>query len=145
VENLWSIGVLSRTAGIDRGAFEYPIMADPTTVYMHEKGTTRAGAAAPYLESGPIELGDGEQIISLRQLVPDEATVAGQVLGSAQVTLYVALYPTANETTLGPFTLANPTSIRATGRQVRVRFTEVAAGDWRIGTPRLEGVARGRR
>ena len=144
-ENHWTIGTLTRTVGMDRGTFEYPMFVDLTRVYEHERGTTHAGAGTPFLESGPIELGNGEQVMTARQLFPDEATLAGQVLGSVNATIFSATYPTATEATHGPFTLANPTSVRLTGRQVRLRLEEIAEGDWRVGDLRLEAVAAGKR
>jgi hypothetical protein len=145
VENHWTPGVLTRTAAVDRGAFGYPMFASESTLYEQERGSTRSGAGAPYLESGPIEVGVGDRLLALRQLIPDEATQAGQVLGSLRAYLYSALYPTADETTNGPYTLANPTDLRVGARQIRLRVEELVAGDWRLGTVRVEGVPMGRR
>jgi hypothetical protein len=144
-ENHWTPGRLSRSAGIDRGAFASPLMAASGTVYEHEFSTTHSGATAPYLESGPIEIGEGDNVVHLTALVPDEATRAGQQVGSLQATIYTALYPDDTETAHGPYTLANPTSIRLVGRQLRVRFDEATAGDWRLGVVRLDGVPGERR
>jgi hypothetical protein len=143
-ENHWTPGYLSRSAGIDRGAFNYPIAVDQRTPYEHERGFSH-GNEVPYLTSGPIELGDGERVMSIDELVPDEATRAGQLLGSLQATLYGSLHPTATETTFGTYTLANPTSMRAEARQVWLRVREVVAGDWRLGTLRLNVRPAGQR
>ena len=116
-----------------------------TRVYEHERGTTHAGAGTPFLESGPIELGNGTNVMMARQLFPDEATLAGQVLGSVSAKILTSLYPTGTETTNGPFTLANPTSVRLTGRQVRLRLDEIVAGDWRVGDLRLDAEPMGMR
>lgn len=144
-EDHWSIGGLSRTAGIDSGVFLHPIMSDLSAVYEHEKGSSRVGAAPLFLESGPIELGNGERVMSAQYLFPDEATQAGQVLGSLQAFLKFSFYPTGPETVVGPFSLANPTPVRATGRQVRLRVEEVTPGDWRFGVVRLQVVPGGQR
>ena len=144
-ENHWAIGKLARTVGIDRGTFEYPIFVNLTRVYEQERGTSHSGAGTPFLESGPIELGNGANVMMARQLFPDEATLAGQVLGSVNATIFSSIYPTGTETEHGPFTLANPTSVRLTGRQVRIRLEEIAAGDWRVGDLRLEAEPAGLR
>lgn len=144
-ENHWALHKLDRTVGMDRGSFEYPIFVNTTRVYEHERGTTHSGAGTPFLESGPIELGNGAEVMMARQLIPDESTLAGQVLGSVNATIYSATYPTATEVTNGPYTLANPTPVRLTGRQVRVKLEEVAAGDWRVGDLRLEAEPVGMR
>lgn len=147
VENHWTPGKLTRSAGIDRGAFLYPMMGFVATpdVYDHERGSTRSGEDAPYLESGPSEVGEGDQFASLSRLIPDEATLAGQQLGSLRAYLFSSLYPTGAETTHGPFTLANPTDVRITARQVRIKLEEVAAGDWRFGTLRVDAQPAERR
>lgn len=152
-ENHWTPGVLPRTAGIDRGAFDYPILASSApALYEHELGNvTTAGwpadtpRVAPYLESGPVEMGEGDQVVQVVQLIPDEATLAGQQVGSLHAHLFAQFYPDGTETTSGPHTLANPTSVRLTGRQLRVRFDEASEGDWRLGVVRFDVKAGGKR
>lgn len=122
-EGHWTIGrELMRSAAFERGVFDYPFMVSPgssSTIYEHERGSLDTGGA--FAESGPIELGDGERVMELTSLIPDQSGPNGQVLEGLQATLYTALYPTGTETTLGPYDLANPTSLRGTGRQVRLR------------------------
>lgn len=162
-ENHWTIGQLTRTAGVDSGAAQYPIMADSAgKVYEHEILQSRpavvasqpgielltetneylvmetgdihlaAEQTAPYLESGPVQIGEGDLLMSLQRLVPDEKT-----LGDVRAFVYSALYPTATETLNGPYDLANPTSMRVNARQVRLRLEEVRATDWRVGILRF--------
>lgn len=139
-ENHWAIGTLSRTTGFDAGVFDYPMHADSTgAVYEHERGTSHGGASV-YAEGGPLELGNGDQVMMVRRIIPDEKT-----LGDTRAYLTTALYPTATETVNGPYTLANPTSVRVSGRQVRLKVEEVRAGDWRVGVPRLDVVPGGLR
>jgi hypothetical protein len=145
-ENHWTPGALNRTAGIDRGAFDCPVMASSTPgLFEHELSTTHTGETAPSLESGPVELGDGDQVMSVVQILPDEATKAGQRLGSLHAHLFAQFYPDGLETTSGPHQLVNPTSVRLTGRQLRVRFDEATEGDWRLGVVRFDVRAGGER
>ena len=153
-ENHWTMGTLPRTAGIDRGAFTFPILASSEPLlYEHETGSvTTAGwnattpRVAPFLESGPVEMGDGDQVIQVVQIVPDSVTEAGQVPpGSLHVHLFAQFSPNGTETTSGPHELANPTSVRLTGRQLRVRFDEASEGDWRLGVVRFDVKAGGKR
>lgn len=148
-ENHWTPGELRRTGGIDRGAFTYPILAQESDLYEHESGFTRTAIASesvtPFLESGPLEVGTGDRVLDFTALVPDESTIAGQVLGSTRAYLYSAMSPTGTETRHGPYTMAQPTSVRVTGRQLRLRVEEVAAGDWRFGVLRADGQPGGRR
>jgi hypothetical protein len=139
----WSLGRLPRTAGVDRGVFSVPVMADPAgVVYEHETGASyEVGGTqlVPFVESGPIELGDGDRLMYARQLVPDEKT-----LGETRVMFYVASAPAGPESAHGPYSLARFTDVRFAGRQARLRIEQVAGG-WRVGTPRLEVVPGGAR
>jgi hypothetical protein len=138
-ENHWNAGVLTRTAGFDSGSTENPIMADSGgAVYEHEVLDTRTGMA-PYLESGPVEIGDGDQLAHIGRLVPDEKTQ-----GDVQFKLFSALYPLGTETANGPYSSANPTGVRVNARQVRLRLDEVRQTGWRFGTLRL-GIRSGAR
>ena len=139
-EGHWNIGTLSRLAGTDAGVFTYPIMVDSSGyIYEHEVGFSYDSASV-YAQSGPIELGTGENIMNVRQVIPDE-----QTLGEAVVSFTSRFYPTGTESTHGPYTAANPTSVRFSGRQVEVKVTGNTLADWRIGVMRLEATAGGRR
>jgi hypothetical protein len=132
------IGQLNRTAGVDSGIYSYPIMADSGgSVYRHE--VAGAGyldedgdALTPYAESGPTELGNGDVVMDILGYIPDEKS-----LGDVDLTLFTSYYPTEAETENGPYSAANPTSLRLNGRQVRLKITQVRPG-WRFGTARLD-------
>jgi hypothetical protein len=139
-ENHWSIGLLARTAGADSGVFANPLMVSTDGfVYEHEVGFAYDSASV-YAESGPVQLGNGDNIMSVRQVVPDE-----QTLGEAVVSFKTRNYPTGTQSTFGPFTAANPTSVRFSGRQVNMRVTGDTLADWRIGVMRLDAIPAGKR
>jgi len=139
-EQHWSIGLLDRTAGVDAGVFTYPLMVDPDgLVYEHEVGFNYEGATL-FAESGPIQIGNGDNVMKVREVIPDE-----QTLGEAVVSFKTRLYPTGTQSTFGPFTAANPTNVRFSGRQVNMRVTGAVLADWRIGVFRLDAVAGGKR
>jgi hypothetical protein len=139
-ENHWSIGLLARTAGVDAGVFTYPLMVNPSgLVYEHEVGYNYDGSTL-FAESGPVQLGNGDNIMNVRQVVPDE-----QTLGEAVVSFKTRLYPTGTQSSFGPYTAANPTSVRFSGRQVNMVVTGAVLADWRVGVMRLEAVAGGKR
>jgi hypothetical protein len=139
-ENHWNIGTLARTAGVDAGVFTYPLMVSTDGyIYEHEVGFAYDSASV-YAESGPVQLGNGDNIMSIRQVVPDE-----QTLGEAVVSFKTRNYPTGTQSTFGPYTAANPTSVRFSGRQVNMRVTGNTLADWRIGVMRLEAVPSGKR
>jgi hypothetical protein len=94
----------------------------------------------PFLESGPVELGNGDQVMRVQRIVPDEKN-----LGEVRARFFAALMPTDVETELGPYTLSAPTPVRFTARQVRLRVEEVEPVSWRLGTTRLGVIPGGRR
>ena len=139
-ENIWTTGEIDRTAGVDRGVFRQPFwIAADGTLYEQEIGFNYDGQA-PFAETGPIAIGVGEQVMAVRGMIPDENT-----LGDVNATFKTRFYPTDTERDYGPYSMSNPTSLRFTGRQVRMRVTGDAASDWRVGIMRLDAVAGGKR
>jgi hypothetical protein len=138
-ENHWSVGSLSRTAGVSRGVFTRPILADASgMVYEHENGTARSITA--YAETGPIQLGNGDRIMTVDQIIPDERTT-----GETQMRMFARLYPNQTETSTALLPASQPTDVRITGRTVRLRISERIPADWRIGEYRLEVTLRSKR
>lgn len=132
-ENHWSIGALSRTSGVDGGVFSTPIwMTADGKAVNHEIGHQTDGSAV-YAESGPVQLGTGDNIMSVVELIPDERTQ-----GQATVTFTTRFYPNDTQRSYGPYSMANPTSTRFTGRQVTMRVTGADNTDWRWGVPRID-------
>ena len=138
-EDWWAFGSLARSCGVGRGTFSGPLlMGTDQTLYQHESGYSYDGATQ-FAESGPVEIGDGERRMHAVKLYPDEAT-----LGSTTLTFKTREYPTATESSHGPYTMAEPTSVRFSGRQAVMRVIG-SAGDWRFGEPRVEVKPGGKR
>ncbi len=136
----WNVGDIDRTAGVDLGVFNNPIWCDADgDLYNHETGYTH-GAVEPYAESGSISLGNGDKIMRVTNLIPDEKTQ-----GQVNVTFKTRFYPNSAETTHGAYTLSNPTDVRFSGRQVRIKIQGVGNEDWRSGIMRIEATPGGRR
>ena len=139
-EGHWSIGQLSRTAGVDRGVFRRPIwFKTDGDAYNHDTGLNYEGADV-FAESGPISLGAGDNVMSATMLIPDENTQ-----GDVSATFKTRFHPNDDERSYGPYTMANPTSVRFTGRQVRMRVQGERLAGWRVGVMRLEAAPGGRR
>lgn len=141
-EGHWLIGELSRTSGVQRGVFKYPFMAGhnaDTDIYEHEVGLN-VDSSSVFAETGPVSLGSGELIGRVTDLIPDEKTQ-----GDVNVTFKTRFYPNADETTHGPYTPANPTSVRFSGRQMRMRVEGAKLADWRVGNMRIDVKAGGKR
>ncbi len=139
-EGHWTTGELDRTAGVDQGVFKNPIWADASgNLYNQETGYTH-GTTKPYAESGSISLGNGDSIMKVTQLIPDEKTQ-----GQVEVTFKTRFHPNDTETSHGAFTLGNPTDVRFQGRQVRIKVQGTGNDNWRSGVMRIEANAGGRR
>lgn len=144
-EKHWATHSFPRTAVCGRAPFANPLLwSSNGQPYEHEVGTAYplipSGDADLYAESGPIQLMDGDRLLSCTSLIPDENTLA-----STNVTFYGRMYPTDSDTVLGPYTLEAPTDVRFTQRSVRLRVTGATATNWRWGIPRLEVTPGGRR
>jgi hypothetical protein len=78
--------------------------------------------------------------MKVNQVIPDELTQGG-----VNMTFKTRFYPNDTEREYGPFSAANPTNVRFTGRQIRVRYDSQVSTDWRVGTFRVEASGGGRR
>ena len=140
VEGHWLIGKLSRLCGADVGVLPHIVMVgEAGNIYDHEVGSNRDGIKA-YATSGPTQLGNGDNLTIISRLIPDELN-----LGDVEVSFDTRLYPNAAETSHGPYTMANPTSVRLTGRQISMTITEVASSQWRVGGMSIEATQGSKR
>ena len=142
-ENHWSIGVLPRTAWADTGVFPNPIGAGiDGRLYVHEQGFTDNGATRVgdvFAKSGIIELGSGDQILSVVQLIPDGCP---SVPTCTAVKFDTRFTPTGPVEIKGPFTFSRPdgySDARFTARQVQMTVEATQDANFSFGTMRLEG------
>jgi hypothetical protein len=112
---------------------------EPVVLYNHEQGLNYDSGSV-FCETGPISIGNGDQVARVTEVIPDELTQ-----GDVDLKFKTRFYPNDTETTHGPFNPSNPTSLRFTGRQMRMRVEGDRAAAWRVGTMRLETKAGGRR
>jgi hypothetical protein len=139
--NHWTKGKINRTVGIDKSATSTPVMVSPTgLIFNHElEYAPIVDGVVPYCETGPIEIGQGDQQSYIDYLYPDEA-----VASSVTMTIKTRDMPNLTELTFGPYTLSSPTPVRARGRQFALRFEGRDAG-WKIGLMRANVKAGGLR
>jgi len=132
-ENHWTIGSLDRTSGVDRGVFSKPLWASSAgEVYDHETGYNH-GSQEVFAESGPFKIGAGDKLAVVTDLIPDELN-----LGDVTTSFKTRLYPNSTETTHGPYSHTEPTSVRFQGRQIRMRVSGAVNAAWRVGKYRFE-------
>lgn len=139
-ENHWNIGSLSREVGIGQGVFKYPILISRDGfVYEHDVGWDFDGAQ-PYALSGPYTVGDGGTAMSAKQLIPDEKNQ-----GDVRIVFKTRNYPNAAQSSYGPYTMATPTSVRFTAKQISMEVRPYENNDWRVGIMKLDVDPAGRR
>jgi hypothetical protein len=114
-------------------------VVEPVLVWNHEQGLNYDSGSI-FCETGPVSLGSGDQVAKVTDVIPDEKTQ-----GDVDLKFKTRFYPNATETTHGPFNPSNPTSVRFTGRQLRMRVEGDQPTAWRVGTMRLETKAGGNR
>lgn len=111
----------------------------PVSIFEHEVGLN-VDSSSIFAESGPISIGAGEQVAKVTKVIPDELTQ-----GDVNLTFKTRFYPNDAETSHGPFTTSNPTPVRFTGRQLRMRVEGARLADFRVGNMRLDIMPGGRR
>jgi hypothetical protein len=142
VEGAWSIGTMDRTTWHDSfGVRDNPYAFDPSGyLYNHETGTSADGAAMNcFIETSPREItAEGENLYMVDKIVPN---VDMSTSTSMDLYLNTRKYPSAPETTKGPFAMTQATekvSVRAKGRQISVKFqTTGTQDDWSLGDFRI--------
>ena len=141
----WSIGGLPRTAWHDAFGVRTVPYATNVDGYLYNQETgvdDDTSGMSSYIESSAVEFDvqdspDGTNLFMIDRVVP-----AGTITGSVDLTIKSKKYPNDSvETSKGPFTIAPTTSkvsLRAKGRQMKLRIASSAVGDnWELGTFRV--------
>ena len=141
-QNTWTIGSIERTCGVDQGVFSEPLWVTASgVIYEQELPNTSHGSSTPFAETGPISVGTGESIMKVNQVITDEKTQ-----GDVNLTFKTRFHPNDVERSYGPYTLdGHPTSVRFSGRQIRMRVEATNNNDFRVGTMRINAEAGGKR
>ncbi len=137
----WSFGSLVRTAWADRGVFTNPLATDASSfLFNHESGVDDESAAMDaFIETAPLELGDGNLLHDINAIYVD----LDDQVGGVSFTLRTRDHPRDTLVVEGPY-VARPTDgvlddVRAGGRQVAMRVgSNVVGGFFRYGKVRLD-------
>lgn len=163
-EQVWYYGSFARTAWVDRGIFDFPFAANTDGyIYEHEIGvddgtTDPVTAIIAYIQSSPMDIGDGEQFMLLRKMIPDvDFRTSTAVIPDVNITLDVKNAPDGtyenSQTDSFVKTQSVPVSsrteqlfFRLRGRQMRFKIESNDTGvTWRLGSPRIDLRPDGRR
>jgi hypothetical protein len=158
-EKVWYYGTLARDAWLDRGIRQLPLATGGTYLYNHETGYDDDGSAmTAFIESAPIDIGDGDKFVSIKQLIPD-ITFDGSTSVNPAVSFTVkakthsgANYDqsgsgTAQRSATSPVEqFTNKLDYRIRGRSFAIRVESTDVGSkFKLGTPRVDIREDGRR
>jgi hypothetical protein len=156
LEQVWYYGTLARTAWIDRGVEQRPIAASTDyRLYEHEVGFDDGSTVPPspieaFVQSSPIDLGDGEQFVFMRRLIPDvDFRNSAANDPSIDVTTRVRNFNSGNYLRTTTSTVDENTEqvhLRLRGRQFTVQVgSDGLEVGWRLGSLRYDLRQDGRR
>ena len=156
LEQVWYYGNLARTAWFDRGLEELPTAAGTDNrLYEHEIGFDDGSTVPPspieaFVQSSPIDMGDGEQIIFMRRMLPDvDFRNSADEAPSIDVTTRVRNFNGGNYLRTTTSTVDENTEqvhLRLRGRQFSVRVgSDGLEVGWRLGSLRYDLRSDGRR
>ena len=164
LEQVWYYGTFGRTAWVDRGIFDFPIAANNDGfLYEHELGfddgtTNPASAINAYIQSSPMDIGDGEQFMFIRKMIPDvDFKNSTAILPETNITLDVKNAPdgTYSSSQTDAFVKTQAAAVgarteqlyfRLRGRQMRFKISsDELEVTWRLGSPRVDIRSDGRR
>ena len=155
-ENLWSVGTLVRGAWRGAGTRNNPLASsiitstDANYLYSHEDGFDDDGSAmTAFIESGDLEMDDGERFMLIRRIIPDFAFSGTTGDASIDMTIKGKDFPlqdasTLSSSTVTSSTLQNHIRVRSRSPIVRLESTGVGYG-WRLGNLRFDIRTDGKR
>ena len=165
LDKAWGIGQLVRTAWLDEGLVEYPratyTTSDVGYLYQHEQGNDADGSPMTnvYIESGDIDVSDGEIIQYISRIIPDIDFIGDGTAGGTQTINFVLKtrnFPGDSLTTNSTSNVIATTqklNLRGRARQAVLRFesdddntsTYTLGVGFRIGATRMGVRPDGRR
>jgi hypothetical protein len=122
----------------------------PNVLYSHESGHDDDGSAmTAYIETGDIDIGDGDQFWFLNRIIPDVQFQNAASDREVVISLNGHNYPNASQAEIATATITPSTDqsfIRGRARQVSMKVQSSGSGyGWRLGYVRLDGRTDGRR
>ena len=156
---VWYYGTLSRDAWIDRGIRTFPIATGNSLLYNHELTNDDDGSPmTSFIESGPMDMGDGDKFVSIKQMLPDVSfNGSDNPTPSVSFTLKAKnsaggnfLQTESNDATRSTTTpieqFTDKINYRVRGRSFAIKLESTGSGvKYKLGTPRVDMRPDGRR
>jgi len=167
LEQIWYYGSIDRTAWLDTPLRHFPQAANtPITngvagsgyVYSHEDGLNDdAIALDSYIQSSPFDIGDGDNFMLIRRIIPDVSFDTSTATSpEATITVIPRNFPGGSaqsdaadsqrviQTTANQYT--DQVFMRARARQMAFKIRSTGLGvQWQLGAPRLDARQDGSR
>lgn len=152
-EKVWAYGNLSRTAWLDSPLKSSPIAASGGYLYRHEAGVDddRTTPITAWIESSDFDLGDGDDFMFVKRLLPDISFTGSQ---SPTPAVYITMTPrnapgapyksgdsnrVERSTTVPVEAYTERCDVRLRGRQMKIRIESNELGvQWQLGALRIE-------
>ena len=154
-ENLWAVGTLARGTWIGYGGRKKPLATTAIDggsnyLYEHEVGFDDDDQPmTAFIESGDLELGDGEYFMYMSRILPDFTFSGNSSDASADIVVKGSNFPLESSTTISTSTVTPSSTqsfIRNRARHAVVRIESSGSGyGWRLGTLRFDMRQDGRR
>lgn len=163
-QNIWYKGTTRRDAWLDRVNKQLPVAAGGDGyLYYHEVGTDDGSTNPPsaihaYIESSPLDIGDGNEFSFITRILPDiDFRESSSPTPTVTMTLNAYNYPGQGprtdddgnviRTASSPIDLyTDKLDVRLRGRAVSLRVESDSVGtSWRLGAPRIDIKPDGRR
>jgi hypothetical protein len=146
-DKFWFTGRMDRCYGVDSTAYTRVDMISPDGIlYQHELSQV-VPDGVNFLESGPIEIGQGDQIAYIDYIYPDtpvgRAPQSKTIDSGATMTLIGKDFPNSVPREYGPFPMGQPSPTRARGRSIALRVTGGPTQIWEHGSARLNFIPGG--
>ena len=157
VDKIWYYGSINRTAWIDNPLRQYPQAVGGQYLYNHEEGINDdVSPMNAYIRSSDFDLGEGENYMLLRRLIPDvQFDGSTAATPAVDITLYPRNYPGSAsfngavntrpiiETSANIYT--EQVFIRSRARQMALQIASDELGvQWQLGSPRIDARADGK-
>ena len=141
---------IADTATADTGGGGIVELYKTNVLYSHENGYDDDGSAmTAYIESGDMDLGEGDQVWAINRIIPDVTFRGGSSGDEVTISLNGRNFPGGAQTSLTSAAITSSTEqafVRARARQVSMKVESTGAGyGWRVGFMRLDGRTDGKR
>jgi hypothetical protein len=152
LDQIWTHGLLERTAWLDMGRANYPVATDRQTglLYFHEYGDDANGQALPaFIDSADIDLDGGDHYLFMSRFIPDIFFRGSSQQQAVGVTIFGRSAPAKPKQVVAhiqvtPYSAEQYIRVRERQISFRIESTDLGVG-WRMGTLRTDMQPDGRR